>query len=174
MPTTNEGKSGPSASASIMAVATVQFMGSIALLVPAGLFLLEELQLHHSYPSTYRALHPAVYVFYIVLPIGFALLGIITSMGLWFLREWARKRTLFLATAPAAVYTMLAILRPPSVFPSRSLQGAIFTVGDIYLDVVEGSLFLLIPVSIWWLILFTRASVKAQFQSGKTTKTTRS
>jgi|HubBroStandDraft_6_1064221.scaffolds.fasta_scaffold17864_2 hypothetical protein len=160
MRTINERQSGGRASASIMAVATVQFIGSIALLVPAGLFLFEELQLRHSNPSTYRALHPAVYVVYIVLPIGFAVVGIMASMGLWFLREWARQGTLFLATVPAAVYTELVILRPSALFPR--------SVGGVYLNVVESALFLLVPVSTWWLILFTRPSVKARFQSQKT------
>jgi hypothetical protein len=157
MPTTDEGKSGPGASASILAVAALQFLGSVVLLVPASLFLFKDLRLHHKYPLNYRPLHPAVYAVYVALPIGFALLGILTSVGLCFLREWARRVTLFLAVAPAAIYTALVILRPPSIFPRGF--------GDIYLYVVEGSLFLLIPVSLWWLILFTRASVKAQFPS---------
>ncbi|HYL83782.1 MAG TPA: hypothetical protein VE263_06085 [Candidatus Angelobacter sp.] len=59
--------------------------------------------------------------------------------------------------APAAVYTVLVFLRPPSVFTGG--------IGDIYLYIVEGALFLLIPVSFWWLNLFTRASVEAQFSS---------
>jgi hypothetical protein len=159
MPIIHDEESPDRASGSIMAVAVAQFVGSVGLLVPSGFFLAEELQLHHSYPSTYRALHPAVYLYYIILPISFSLLGILTSIGLSFLREWARKSTLLLATIPAAVYGEVLILRPPSVFPPR--------VGDIYLDAVAGALCLWIPLSIWWLILFTRPGVKAQFQSRK-------
>lgn len=165
MPTIDDEKSSPGASASILAVAASEFLGSVVLLVPASLFLFQDLQLHYRYPSTYRPLHPDVYVVYVALPIGFSLLGIIASVGLVFLREWARKVTLFLAVAPAAIYTVLVILRPPSLFTGG--------IGDIYLYIVEGALFLLIPVSAWWLILFTRASVQKQFQSGMAAKTKR-
>jgi len=162
MPITHDEESAHRASGSIMVVVVAQFVGSVALLVPSGLFLAEELQLHHSYPSTYRTLHPAVYLYYVILPISFSLVGIVTSIGLSLLREWARKSALFLATIPAAVYVEVLILRPPSVFPRR--------VGDIYLYAVAGALCLLIPLSIWWLILFTRPGVKAQFQSRKATR----
>jgi hypothetical protein len=165
MLTIDEGKSNPGPSGSILAVAAIQFLGSVVLLVPASLFLFEDVQLYYRYPSSYRPLHPAVYVVYVALPIGFSLLGIITSVGLCLLREWARKLTLCLAVAPATVYTVLVILRPPSVFTGG--------IGDIYLYAVEGALFLLIPVSLWWVILFTRARVQKQFQSRMAAKSTR-
>jgi len=169
MPTNGEGKSGPQAPASIAAVAIVQFIGSVILLIPAGVFFLAEFQLYRLYAQTYRALHPGVYIFYIVLPIVFALTGIITPIGLGFLQEWARKCTLFLAVVPATVYAALLILRPPSVFPGgRAGEGALLTIGgDIYFDAVAGVVCLLVPVSIWWLLLFTEQGVKAQFRSDK-------
>ncbi len=161
MPIANDENTGPRASASVIAVAVVQFAGSFALLVPSGVFLIEELQLHRSYPTTYRALHPEVYLFYIILPISFVLIGVVTSVGLCLLREWGRKWTLFLATVPAAIYAVVLLLRPPTVFPPG--------VGGVYLDAVAASLCLAIPVSIWWLTLLTRPGVKAQFLSGKAT-----
>jgi len=171
MPSTSGRKSDPR-SPSIVAVAVVQFIGSVVFLIPAGIFLLEDFQLYRLYPQTYRPLHPAVYVFYMVLPIGFALMGIVTSIGLWFLREWARKSTLFLTIVPAMTYTGLVILRPSSVFPGgRTGAGALFTVGgDIYFDVVAGLVCLLVPVSIWWLLFLNDSAVKARFQSGEITK----
>lgn len=71
MPITQDEERAHRASNSIMAVAVVQLVGSVALLILSGLFLAEDLQLHHLYPSTYRALHPAVYLYYIILPITF-------------------------------------------------------------------------------------------------------
>src|SRR5579864_8184455 len=165
MSTNGEAKSGPRAPASIAAVAIVQFMGSVVLLIPAGLASLGEFLLYRRYPQMYRALHPAVYVFYMVLPTGFALMGIITSIGLRFLQEWARKCTLFLAIVPATLYTPLLILRPPSVLPAGTgRDGTLLTIGgDFYFYAVSGVVCLLVPVSIWWLVLFTRRGVKAQF-----------
>lgn len=157
MPIVTHEESGDRPSASVMAVAVVQFAGSIVLLIPSGLFLFEELQIRHRYPSTYRLLPPAVYVFYIILPIGFALLGIVSAIGLGRLREWGRKTTLFLATAPATVYLVALMLRPPSIFPSG--------IGGIYLDAVAAALSLVIPICVWWLVLLTRPGVKAQFRS---------
>jgi len=150
---------------SVVAVAVVQFFGSLAALVPSGWFLLEEVQLHHRYPTNYRFLHPAVYVVYIAVPICFGLLGIVTSIGLVCLREWARRSTLFLSVVPVIGCALLIIVSPPSVFPQVG-QGAMLAIGGgIYLLAYKLLLAILIPISIWWLVLLTRESVRSQFRA---------
>jgi len=150
---------------SVFAVAVVQFFGSLAALVPSGLFLLEEVQLHDRHPTNYRLLHPAVYVVYIAVPICFGLLGIVTSIGLVRLREWARRSTLFLSIVPVIGCALLIIISPPSVFPHPG-QGAMLAMGGgIYLLAYKLLLAILIPISIRWLVLLTRESVRSQFRA---------
>ena len=154
-------------SGSVIAVAAVQFLGSLAVLVPSGLFLTGEIRLRRLYPRNYQFLHPAVYVVLIAVPICFGLFGVATSIGLLRLRKWARRATLFLATVPVVGCALLVILHPPTVFPPEPGQGAMLVMGDIYLLAYKFLLAVLIPISIWWLILFTRPSVRSQFRRNK-------
>ncbi len=49
-------------------------------------------------------------VAYVVLPLCFSLLGLITSVGLFGLREWARKVAIFLSVAPVTICGLLLLL----------------------------------------------------------------
>jgi hypothetical protein len=153
-------------SGSIVAVAAAQFLGSLAVLAPSGLFLAEELHIHRLYPQSYRFLRPAVYLVLIAIPICFGLLGIITSIGLLRLRDWARRLTLFLSIVPVSGCALLVVLHPSSVFPPEPGQGAILAMGDIYLLAYKLLLAILIPVSIWWLVLLSHKKVRSQFRNG--------
>jgi|SRR5260370_4312925 len=104
-------------------------------------------------------------VAYVVLPLCFSLLGLITSVGLFGLREWARKVAIFLSVAPVTICGLLLLLRPDAIFqPDIGLKYAILTVGDLGIVVYAWMFVILIPVSVWWLILFTRKSVRSQFR----------
>ncbi len=150
-------------SRSIVAAAVVQVAGSLAVLAPSGLFLTDEIRLRQMYPRSYQFLHPAVYVVLIAVPLCFGLLGVATSIGLLRRREWARKATLFLATVPVVGCALLVMFHPTSVFPPKPGEGAILVMGDIHLLAYKFLLAVLVPVSIWWLALFTRQGVRAQF-----------
>jgi hypothetical protein len=151
-------------SRSIVAAAVVQLVGSLAVLFPSGLFLAEEIELHRLYPRTYHFLHPSVYVTLIAIPISLGLFGVVSSIGLLQLREWARKATLFLSVVPVVGCAVLVILHPPTVFPPEPAQGAILVMGDIYLLAYKFLLAILIPVSTWWLVLFTQRGVRSRFR----------
>jgi len=148
----------------IVAAAAVQLVGSLAVLAPSGLFLTDEILLRQMSPRNYQFLHPAVYVFLIAIPLCFGLFGVTTSIGLLRRREWARKATLFLATVPVVGCVLLVAFHAPSVFPPEPGQGAILVIGDVYLLAYKFLLAVLIPISIWWWILFTREGVRAQFR----------
>lgn len=75
----------------IKAVATVQFLGSLAILLLPGLVLTDEIHLHRWYPDTYQPKSADFYYVFVALPICLSLFGIITSIGLFRLREWARQ-----------------------------------------------------------------------------------
>ena len=104
---------------------------------------------------------------YAVLPFCFSLLGVTTSVGLFGMREWARKMAIFLSVAPVTICGLLLLLHPDAIFPP-DVQYAILTVGSMGIAVYAYMFMILIPVSAWWLILFTRQCVRSQFRSEKT------
>jgi hypothetical protein len=103
---------------------------------------------------------------YAVLPFCFSLLGVATSAGLFGMREWARKMAIFLSVAPVTICGLLLLLHPDAIFPPDvGAKYAILAVGDLGIVVYACMFVILIPVSVWWLILFTRKSVCSQFCS---------
>ena len=102
---------------------------------------------------------------YVVFPLFFSLLGVITSGGLFGLREWARRAAVFLATVPALGCGLLLLVRPRSVFPEDIPRGPVYApfVG-FGLAIYEVLFCFLAPFSLWFLIVFTRKSVKARFR----------
>jgi hypothetical protein len=153
-------------SGSIVAVAAVEFLGSLAALVPPGLLFAASIQAHRLFPTLrFESLDTAVYAVYVACPLCLGLLGIVTAVGLLRLREWARRITLVLATVPVSGCTLLIILRPLPVFPPDPSQGAILAIGGgLYFMFFKLLLAILIPVSAWWWILLTRESVRRQFR----------
>jgi hypothetical protein len=101
---------------------------------------------------------------YGVLPFSFSLLGVTTSVGLFGMREWARKMAIFLSVAPVTICGLLLLLHPDAIFPP-DVQYAILAPGSMGIAVYAYMFMILIPVSVWWLILFTRDSVRSQFRS---------
>ncbi len=84
----------------------------------------------------------------------FSLAGIVASVGLLWLREWARKTTLWLATLPLLWCALFLILYDSKLPKSY----------DIVRPIVETLLGILAPISIWWWVLFTRGYVRSQFR----------
>jgi hypothetical protein len=167
MPNTRNEEIDHSTQASIVAVALVQFLGSLPFLYVCGIALWGTVLVTHDFAK------PAALIVVFGFPVLFGLLAVATSIGLAFLQEWARKATIFLATAPALGCVLLLILRPPSIMPRAEPdeQQALMTVGSGLLPAIFLCLLvILIPIGVWWLVLFTRPSVKAQFQSGKVTR----
>lgn len=150
--------------ASVVAVAAVQFLGSLPFLFVSGGTLWAVVRGYRLYPHSHQVLTPAFWVVYIAVPICLSLLALVSSIGLLRQREWARRITLFLSVIPVSGCLLLVILRPPSVFPPDSGQGALLAVGGgIYLLMFVYLLVVLVPVSVWWLVLFSRESVRSQF-----------
>jgi hypothetical protein len=159
---------GQEPSVSVVLVAGIQFLVSAAALIFWGLNLWGLVVSYRRYPVNHERFEPEFWIFYIAAPVGFALLGLVTSIGLLRLREWARRRTIFLSVVPVSTYALLLIVRPASLFPPETGHGGLYAVGDIYLDIVAALVAILAPVSIWWLVLFTRPNIKAQFQATST------
>lgn len=133
------------ATRSIVAVAAFQVAASMM-----SLFLFQR-GLRNEYFSDKYSVDPGTSLFLGIL-LGIFLVGIVTAVGLVRLKTWARMFTLFLATAPVCATAVGAALykRQPGL--------------DFTPAILDGLLILLLPVSMWWWILFTRKSVRAQFR----------
>ena len=138
---------------SIVAVAVVQFLGSLPFLYVCGTTLWGAVWVTHELAKS------PMLIVVLGLPILFSLMAVVTSIGLLRLREWARRATLYLATLPVSGCAFFLILYHP-----RDVYGAPFAVRDISHLVGKILLAILIPVSIWWWVLFTRNTVRSQFR----------
>ena len=134
------------APASIVAVATVLLIGCV--LVPAGSFYLWFVN-----PAFLYFLLPII-----VIEFALSLLGIVTSIGLLLLREPARKAAIFLSAVPILVLIFALVIL---VGASRSTHNLVVAIPVL----ICGALFvILLPLSVWWLVLLHRDSVRFQFR----------
>jgi hypothetical protein len=144
---------------SIKAVAAVQFLGSLAILLVPVLLLTDEIRLHRWSPRTYQPKPAVFYDLYVALPICLSLFGVATSIGLVRLREWARRVTLYFPAVSLLLCALWLILHHP-----RPLGDALFVAGDFTNAFAAILLVNLAPISLWWWILLTRESVRSQFR----------
>jgi hypothetical protein len=80
-----------------------------------------------------------------------AFLVIVTAIGLWRLQVWARRMSLGLGLVSVGACAVAAIVH-------QRTPGFDFTP-----DTLKFALWVLIPVNLWWWIVFTRQRVVAQF-----------
>jgi len=138
------------------------------LLVSAGLFCLSAWYLHATY---YRsgsmrqvlvgAQAPTVFLFDVmpIFVLAFSLLGIVTSLELFRLRERARTAVIILCVVALAgpIFAMTLFLAAANDRGRAAINAA-------YGLFIYGALFLcMLPFSIWWLVLFSRQNVRSQF-----------
>jgi hypothetical protein len=138
---------------SIVAVAAVQFFGSLPFLYVCGITLWGAVRVTHELAKS------PMLVVILGLPFLFSLMAVVTSIGLLRLREWARRVTLYIATFPAFGCALFLILHHP-----HESYGTPFAVRDVSRAVGKVLLAILIPISIWWWVLFTRNPVRSQFR----------
>jgi hypothetical protein len=139
--------------ASVIAVAAAQFLGSLPFLYICGIALWGTIWVTHDFANW-----PMLMVEF-GLPFLFSLMAVVTSIGLLRLRGWARRATLCLATLPVCGCALFLI-----VFHPHDSYGTPFAIRDVSRPVGEALLAILIPVSIWWWVLFTRDTVRSQFR----------
>jgi hypothetical protein len=137
-------------------------MGSVLILLATVLMFTDAVESYRIAGQPLSGIVNARLFAYAVLPFCFSLLGVATSVGLFGLREWARKMAIFLSVAPVTICGLLLLLHPDAIFP-RDVKYAILSVGSMGIAVYAYMFMILIPVSVWWLVLFTRESVRSQF-----------
>ena len=155
----------PSASASVIAGAVVAILAGLLVLLSMALAFAGILL------GTAQTASPGLPPFARNLALGFmafafclSAFGIATGIGLIFLRNWARISILVWGSFSAffGVFgVVIAFLIPlPTTLDSPSLPPGTLQGFRFFLIVIYG---LPTVIGIWWLILFTRKSVKAQF-----------
>lgn len=164
-------RNAPSAAVLIAVVALA--VVCLGILVPKIWFVASMIVDHSKVGTSLSGLLAASSIFLFYMPIAFGVLGLCIAAGLLFLKEWARKAAIQLPIYVEVIYALLVIFRPAGVVskPRPNWQLGVMTMGS-GLDVALYVLLLahLIPLSLWWLILFTRPGVRAQFQAGKDTR----
>ncbi|MBZ5490778.1 MAG: hypothetical protein LAO76_07585 [Acidobacteriia bacterium] len=153
-------------SAGITVIAILQIIGSALFL---GLAALMAFAMIMATPPSNDPRFPRMYftAMRVVLPLFYALpavWGIITSVGLLQLKNWARISTIVISIllivfgAFGILTSMVFFLKPP---PGNGVDPKMFTI----IGAVTAAFSLAqIGTGIWWMVFFNRASVKAQFQ----------
>lgn len=156
-------------SAGVTAAASVALLGSAFVFLFSAFAGLGLLLIRLKPPSAEAAPRPFGFLPYVGLltMVGFAAWGVATGIGLIRLRPWARTSTLVVAglllayALPAApMFILMRHMGFPPDEPPGDLQGVFFVLLSIC-GILAG-------IALWWLILFTRPAVRAQFTDGVT------
>lgn len=149
--------------ASVTAVAVLGILGSLFTLLMAavtGGLMFVQLPGMPEQPSLMRQ----AFVLNAGLFLALSVWGIVTAVGLLRMKRWARISTLIFSGG-LVCFALLGLLSlfliplavPPGMVDSI-MRGVLVGVGIFY--------GMLLAVSIWWLVLFNRAAIKAQFYGG--------
>ena len=153
-------------SAAVTVVAVLALMGSLLTLFVAAAY---GVAMYLVLPSMMKEIGPqppyfrSMMIFMVAALAGHGIWGIATAIGLFRLKRWARTSVLlfsgvlvfFAASSLFVLFLALRIARPTDM-PDSVIHGVMIGFSGFY--------GLLLLIGVWWLILFTRASVKAQFQ----------
>jgi hypothetical protein len=158
-------------SAGVTAAAALAVLGSvIAFFVWGWLFLPlmnppPDSDGHHAYE-----IYPITFALIALVPPFLVALGMRTGIGLFQLRPWARKAALWWASIALAFCLSMIALRP---FETFAIPEHLVTEAESMKQLLAVStVFMLLPVSIWWLFFFRLKSVVEQFEGRGTTPTT--
>ena len=152
----------PARSAGVTAAATLALLGCVSAFFVWGNVLLRlvnapaDEQGKHVYQT-----HTAAFIVIAVVPSILIPLGIQTGIGLFKLRSWARSAALVWASIALFFCLVMIAFRPFETF----------FIPDHFVSDMESLeqlaaisfIFLLFPVSLWWLFFFRSKSVKMQF-----------
>ena len=98
-----------------------------------------------------------------LLPPVFVAVGVRTSIGLFQLKPWARRAAMLMASIGLVLSLTMIAMRPFETFfiPERFVS----EVESLKQLLAIAFVFMLLPISVWWLFFFRFKGVKAQFES---------
>jgi hypothetical protein len=149
-------------SAAVTAAAIVAIIGSASATIVWVWFLYTLSRVVRPNGESVLASFSLFIVLIAVIPPVLALLGFQTGIGLLRLHPWSRKSALVWALVSLLFCGVLMVRYPYEIF-SIDNQHFIPDFAILKQFFVQSILILLFPTSIWWLVLFTRKSVKAKF-----------
>jgi hypothetical protein len=150
-------------SAGVTVVAVFAMLGSLAILLLGCVMIFVAVFVRNSAASTPQSRGAAMLASSMALFLP-ALWGIATSIGLFFLKRWSRISILVFAgllafTGLGAPLIFFAMQMPPTVNQDPQFWASVKIA-------MSGTYLLLASIGVWWLVYFTRPSVRAQFQTG--------
>ena len=151
-----------SRSAGVTAAATYALLCCASVFVLWGIVFLRLLNIHDDHGRAYYELYPASFAITALLPPAIVAVGVRTAIGLLQLRQWARVLSLVWAGVCLTLCLALIALRPFETFviPHHFVSELTLARQMVAISFV----FMLLPVSVWWLFYFRTRSVKLQFQ----------
>ena len=159
-----------SRSAGVTAAATLAVLGSAMAFFLWGWFFLPLMNVppdsngRHAYQ-----VHPITFALIALVPPFLVTLGVRTGIGLFQLRPWARKAALLWASIALAFCLSMIALRP---FETFAIPEHFVTEAESMKQLLAVSVvFMLLPISIWWLFFFRLKSVVEQFEGRRTVAT---
>ncbi|HYW67598.1 MAG TPA: hypothetical protein VFB10_12900 [Candidatus Dormibacteraeota bacterium] len=151
-------------SAGVTAAATLAVLGGVIVFFLWGWFFLPLLNLPPDSNGKYAyQVHPVPFALMALVPPFLVALGMGTGIGLFRLRPWARKAALVWASIALVFCLSMIALRP---FETFAIPEHFVTDAESMRQLLAVSaVFILLPISIWWLFFFRRKSVVEQFES---------
>lgn len=150
-------------SAGITASAALAMMGGLSAFLLWGWLFLPVVQMPpDSQGHTIYQDHLVAFALFALLPPLFVVISIRTSIGLFQLKPWARRSALVMATFGLAFCLVMIAMRPFETFfiPDRFVS----EVESLKQLLAVSFVFMLLPISVWWLFFFRLKGVKAQFE----------
>jgi hypothetical protein len=147
----------------VTAAAIIAIVGSACLILGWGWLMFDLSRMTRPNGEPVLATLSVFLVAIALFPPVLALLGLQTGLGLLRLQPWSRKSALLWAAASLLGCTVLMARFPYEIFTidKEHFRGDAALMAQF---LVQATLILLVPTSIWWLFLFTRKPVKAQFE----------
>jgi hypothetical protein len=157
-------------SAGVTAIAILSLIGSAFELLLGALFVLVALlapipsapEIPYS-PAYFKAMFWGIAIFHALL----AAWGILTGIGLFRLKEWARISTIIfsvLLILQSSFGLLLALVMPILARQIQAVDPSALAIGSIFIAVFSLAL---LGLGIWWLVFFLRKKVREQFASAR-------
>ena len=150
-------------SAGVTCAAALTVLGSVTALFIWGSFFLDMMNSAAQPDGNVFRMHPFIALFIVTIPFFLIASGIRLGIGLFQLKPWARRTALIWAGAALCCSLLLIAFRPYETFfiPENFVSETESLKQLIAISLV----FATFPISVWWIFLFRRESVKRQFEA---------
>ena len=150
-------------SAGVTCAAALTVLGSLTALFIWGSFFLDLMNSAAKPGDNVFRVHPFIVFLIVTIPFFLIASGIRLGIGLFQLKPWARRAALIWAGAALCCSLLLIAFRPYETFFIP--EDFVSETESLKQLIAVSLVFATFPVSIWWIFLFRRESVKRQFEA---------